>query len=84
MALVSKKNRCAVCGSTEVTYSEGAKLYHCAACGQDCDHLMPESDLAAIDRIIVLGDSEGKLDELRRRYPRLDVASWNKEDRLQF
>ena len=30
MAIVSKMTRCAACGSTAVTYSEGTKLYHCA------------------------------------------------------
>ena len=34
-------------------------------------------------RIAVLGDEDNQLDELRRRYPRLDLVSWSKEDRLQ-
>ena len=44
---------------------------------------MPAADLTAINRIAVLGDEDNQLDELRRRYPRLDLVSWNKEDRLQ-
>lgn len=33
MALISKMNRCAVCGSSEVVYDSGKGLYHCPACG---------------------------------------------------
>ena len=44
---------------------------------------MPAADLAEVNRIVALGDSDGRLEELRRRYPRLDVASWSKENRLQ-
>ena len=29
MALISKMNRCAFCGSSEVVYSEATGLYHC-------------------------------------------------------
>ena len=60
MAIVSKMTRCAACGSTAVTYSEGTKLY------------------------LALGDTEGKLDELRRRYPNLDITSWSRENRVQM
>ena len=35
MAIVSKTTRCAVCGSTDVTFSEATKHYHCASCGAD-------------------------------------------------
>ena len=45
MALVTKMIRCAKCGSSEVVY-DGKAVYHCAACGMDCDHAMPAADLA--------------------------------------
>ena len=38
MAIVSKTTRCAVCGSTDVTFSEATKRYHCASCGADEAH----------------------------------------------
>ena len=51
------------------TYSEGTKLYHCADCGAERPDSMPAADLSAVNSILALGDAEGKLDELRRRYP---------------
>ena len=75
MAIVSKTTRCAVCGSTDVTFSEATKRYHCASCGADEAHAMNAADVAAINSIAALGDTEGKLDELRRRYPNLDITS---------
>ena len=45
---------------------------------------MPQADLNAVNRIAMQGDTEGKMDDLRRRYPHLDLATWTKEDRLQF
>ena len=75
MAIVSKTTRCAVCGSTDVTFSEATKRYHCTSCG---------ADVAAINSIAALGDTEGKLDELRRRYPNLDITSWTRENRVQM
>ena len=45
---------------------------------------MPQADLTAVNRIAVLGDANGEMDELRRRYPRLDLPTWSKEDRLQL
>ena len=36
MALISKTNRCVVCGSSEVVYNEAAGLYHCPVCGKEC------------------------------------------------
>ena len=84
MALISKMNRCAFCGSSEVVYSEAAGLYHCPVCGKDSAEPMPQADLNAVNRIAMQGDTEGKMDDLRRRYPRLDLATWTKEDRLQF
>lgn len=41
MALISKMNRCAVCGSSEVVYNEAAGLYHCPVCGKDSAEPMP-------------------------------------------
>ena len=84
MAIVSKTTRCAVCGSTDVTFSETTKRYHCASCGADEAHSMPAADLAAVNSILALGDTEGKLDELRRRYPNLDITSWTRENRVQM
>ena len=46
MAIVSKMTRCAACGSTAVTYSEGTKLYRCADCGAERPDSMPAADLA--------------------------------------
>ncbi len=83
MALIAKMNRCAVCGSSEVVYDKNSGLYRCAACGTDSKELMPGADAAAIDRIALMGDSDGQLEPLRRRYPRLDILSWSKENRLQ-
>ncbi len=84
MAIVSKMTRCAACGSTAVTYSEDTKLYRCADCGAERPDSMPAADLAAVNSILALGDTEGKLDELRRRYPNLDITSWSRENRVQM
>ena len=84
MAIVSKTTRCAVCGSTDVTFSEATKHYHCASCGAERPDSMPAADLAAVNSILALGDTEGKLDELRRRYPNLDITSWPRENRVQM
>ena len=84
MAIVSKTTRCAVCGSTDVTFSEATKHYHCASCGADEAHAMNAADVAAINSIAALGDTQGKLDELRRRYPNLDITSWTRENRVQM
>ena len=84
MAIVSKMTRCAACGSTAVTDSEGTKLYQCADCGAERPESMPAADLAAVNSILALGDTEGKLDELRRRYPNLDITSWSRENRVQM
>ena len=84
MAIVSKMNRCAVCGSTDVAYSESTKRYHCAACGADEAHAMPAADLAELNRIAALGDVDGKLEGLRRRYPKLSMTSWSRENRVQM
>lgn len=83
MALIAKMNRCVVCGSSEVVYDKDSGLFHCAACGADSKESMPGADAAAIDRIVLMGDSDGLLESLRRRYPRLDILSWSKENRLQ-
>ena len=84
MALISKTNRCVVCGSSEVVCDKESGLYRCAACGAESTELMPVSDAAAINRIALLGDDEGRLEELRQRYPRLDITSWSQEKRLQL
>ena len=51
MALISKTNRCVVCGSSEVVFDKESGLYRCAACGAESKELMPVSDAAAINRI---------------------------------
>ena len=84
MAIISKMTRCAACGSTAVTYSEGTKLYHCADCGADRPDAMPAADVAAINSIVALGDTEGKLETLRRRYANLDITNWTRENRVQM
>ena len=92
MALISKMNRCAVCGSSEVVYNEAAGLYHCPVCGKDSAEPMPQADLAITETstamiiapILFSCDANGEMDELRRRYPRLDLPTWSKEDRLQL
>ena len=35
MALISKMNRCAVCGSSEVVYDKASGMYHCPTCGEE-------------------------------------------------
>ena len=44
---------------------------------------MPAADIAAINRIVALGGNDEELAALRRRYPRLHIASWSSENRLQ-
>ncbi len=79
MAIVSKTTRCAVCGSTDVTFSEATKRYHCASCGADEAHAMNAADVAAINSIAALGDTEAPPlsqpghHQLDPREPRPDV-----------
>ena len=84
MALISKVIRCTQCGSSDVTYREDTKLYHCACCGADCDHTMPAADLATLNEIAAMGGNSEKLAELRKRYPRLGITSWSRENRVQL
>ena len=98
MALVTKMTRCAVCGSSDVSFD--GKTYHCATCGTDSDVSMPAADIAAVNRIVAMGnDAEEelprlrhlsahrraavRLPRLRRQYRNLDISSWDKENRLQ-
>ena len=82
MALVTKMIRCAVCGSSDVSFD--GKTYHCATCGTDSDVSMPAADIAAVNRIVAMGnDAEAELPRLRRQYRNLDISSWDKENRLQ-
>ena len=53
MAIVSKTTRCAVCGSTDVTFSEATKRYHCTSCGADEAHAMNAADVAAINLSLI-------------------------------
>ena len=79
MALVTKMTRCAVCGSSDVSFD--GKTYHC---GTDSDVSMPAADIAAVNRIVAMGnDAEEELPRLRRQYRNLDISSWDKENRLQ-
>ena len=41
MALVTKMNRCAVCGSSQISLMADGKYYHCEACGATSNHTMP-------------------------------------------
>lgn len=82
MALVTKMIRCAKCGSSEVVY-DGKAVYHCTACGMDCDHAMPAADLATVNRLTSLGGEPEKLAELRKKYRNLDITNWTSENRLQ-
>lgn len=84
MALVTKMTRCALCGSSDVIYSKADARYHCVACGANGAHPMPAADLERINRIAVLGGSDDELAALRRRYPRLELANWSSENRLQL
>ena len=77
MALITKMHRCAFCGSSEVVVSENG-TYTCK------DHGMPAADVEAINRIMMTGGDVETAEELRRRYPRLDLTTWSKENRLQF
>ena len=66
MALVTKMTRCAVCGSSDVSFD--GKTYHCATCGTDSDVSMPAADIAAVNRIVAMGnDAEEELPRLRRQ-----------------
>ncbi len=82
MALVTKMIRCAVCGSSDVTY-DGKAVYHCGACGADCDHPMSAADLAAVNRLVATGNSGEELAKLRKQYKNLDVTSWSNQNRLE-
>ena len=48
MALVTKMNRCAVCGSSQISLMADGKYYHCEACGATSNHTMPAADLAKV------------------------------------
>ena len=41
-------------------------------------------ELPDIDRILMTGGDAETAEELRRRYPRLNLTTWSKENRLQF
>ena len=58
--------------------------YTCKDCGKVADHGMPAADVEAINRIMMTGGDAETAEELRRRYPRLDLTTWSKENRLQF
>ena len=81
MALITKMHRCAFCGSSEVTVSENGTYRDC---GKTADHGMPAADVEAINRILMTGGDAETAEELRRRYPRLNLTTWSKENRLQF
>ena len=83
MALISKMNRCAVCGSSTAVVNEESRTDPFAPCGSDCAHTMPAADLAVSNRIAALGDLRGEMPELRKRYPRLDMTTWTRENRVQ-
>ena len=41
------------------------------------------TDDCGINRIAALGDLRGEMPELRKRYPRLDMTTWTRENRVQ-
>lgn len=84
MALVTKMNRCAVCGSSQISLMTDGKYYHCEACGATSNHTMPAADLAKVDRISLMGGSTEEIAALRHRYPRLGLTTWTKENRVQL
>ena len=81
MALVTNMIRCAVCGSSDVTYD--GKIYRCPTCGANSDAPMPAADLAAVNRIAIMGGDSDELARLRKRYTNLDITSWTSENRLE-
>ena len=81
MALVTSMIRCAVCGSSDVTYD--GKIYRCPTCGANSDAPMPAADLAAVNRIAIMGGDSDELARLRKRYTNLDITSWTSENRLE-
>ena len=81
MALVTKAIRCAVCGSSSVSYD--GKTYNCDACGAHSERPMAAADLAAVNRITALGGDNEELALLRKQYKNLDITSWSSENRLQ-
>ena len=81
MALVTKTIRCAVCGSSSVSYD--GKTYNCDACGAHSERPMAAADLAAVNRITALGGDNAELARLRKQYRNLDITSWSSENRLQ-
>ena len=83
MALITKLHRCAFCGSSEVVVSENG-TYTCKECGKFPDHGMRAAEVDAITGIIMTAGDAETAEELRRRYPRLDLTTWSKENRLQF
>ena len=44
---------------------------------------MSAADLAAVNRITMLGGDSQELERLRKQYRNLDVTSWSSENRLQ-
>ena len=75
-----KMNRCAACGSTDVTVEKG--MYTCRTCGKTLDHGMNAADLEQIQRAVLGGDKEAAR-ELRGKYRNLDITTWSSADRLQ-
>ena len=75
-----KMNRCAACGSTDVSVENG--VYTCRTCGQKLDHGMSAADLEQIQRAVLAGD-EAAAKKLRARYKHLDITTWSSADRLQ-
>ena len=73
MALVTKMNRCAVCGSSQISLMAATS-----------NHTMPAADLAKVDRISLMGGSTEEIEALRHRYPRLGLTTWTKENRVQL
>ena len=62
-----------------------SKVIRCAQCGSsDVTYREPAADLATLNEIAAMGGNSEKLAELRKRYPRLGITSWSRENRVQL
>lgn len=80
MSIVTKLNRCADCGSTEVRQENGKFI--CPKCGAALDHGMPAADLEKLQKALMSNGQEA-LQELRQKYRNLDITSWSSAHRVQ-
>ena len=64
-------------------YAEIGRLYY-ENYRDTADAFLAELCQQVTDANAHVAEMEAQMDELRRRYPHLDLATWTKEDRLQF